>query len=183
MTMIRESRTPQLGRDHSYDLDPPPDPQCVVHWSIDGVDARVGLSSGGLEIVGVSTSHLQAKVVNDPLSADIRARIVCPNKPEEALGPMAAGSVRWPPFPGSWKTLNDYPLEARLSGECPPVWAFSPVWRCPCTKTITNFAALRPFRLWPVLYDVRCEYTCEEGEPPTIVTWTLSFGVVVSGPP
>lgn len=184
MTTLRESRPPLLGRQHSYKLVPAPAPGCEVRWLIDGEDVTVDSEVGGLEVKGIGASgEITVEVTDDTSDTSVTAVITC-GANREVVGPMLVGTGEWtPPPPGAGVPLNpdDVVLQVskwswwdRISGHCPDSWWIDGV-NCTCAQQPDTSGA------WPLLYEITCTFNC----PPlriTTLTWTLSFGVILSGP-
>ena len=98
MPKLHESRPPDQGQQHTYSLDPGPDPGCEVTWLIDGQPVGLGSKVGGLEVKGFGAAGtMTVEVTGSYHDTMVTAKIRCPNKPLATIGPMLVGTHTWNP--------------------------------------------------------------------------------------
>jgi hypothetical protein len=98
MPKLRESRVPDQGQQHTYSLDPPPDPGCEVSWLIDGQPVGLGSKVGGLEVKGFGAAGtMTVEVTGSFHDTMVTAKIRCPERPLATIGPMLVGTHVWNP--------------------------------------------------------------------------------------
>lgn len=186
MPTLTESRTPALHQQHSYKMNPPTPVGCEVIWSINGQNVGVGSNVGGLSVKGFAASgEMTVEVEGDISNTEVSARLTCPGvAPDIVVGPMPVGAGVWPPAaapPGPpginpapfMFAMNTWSWWDRFAGICPKVWVVGNA-QCQCNLTPTYDG------LWPFYYKVNCTFNCPFQV--VVLTWTLSFGVVLDGP-
>jgi hypothetical protein len=98
MPKLRESRPPDQGQQHTYSLDPGPDPGCEVSWLIDGQPVGLGSKVGGLEVKGFGAAGtMTVEVTGNFHDTTVTAKIRCPEQPLATIGPMLVGAHVWDP--------------------------------------------------------------------------------------
>lgn len=182
MASLSESRPPALHRQHSYKLTPPTPVGCEVTWSINGQNVTLGSSVGGLSVKGLGAAgEMTVEVEDDVSQTEVTATIRCPGAAPQAVGPMPVGSGSWPPAamppgpPGINPAVFVFDLDAwswwdRFGGFCPKKLTIGGA-QCTCNMTPEYEG------LWPFYYKIKCTFNCPLRV--TVVTWTLSFGVVI----
>lgn len=190
MTTMTESRPPARGQQHSYVLDPPPEPHCRVRWLIGGREVARGETVGGLEVKGFGASgQMTVEVVGDASATTVTAKIHCGGDPE-TVGPMPVGSGSWerPPVGAGTPldpaevtfSITEWPWWNRMFGGCPGTLWIGDI-RCTCPPS--DDVAFAPVYSgpWPLAYSVTCIFKCSDYGLKTL-TWRLSFGFVTGGP-
>lgn len=94
MPIIKESRTPRLGQQHSYSLSPPPADDCEVIWKINGQVVSLRDETGGLRILGIGASGVvSVEVIGDISDSSISAEIHCSDLDPLIIPSMAIGAT------------------------------------------------------------------------------------------
>lgn len=191
MPTLTESRPPQLHQQHSYRMNPPTPVGCEVVWSINGENVALGSTVGGLSVKGFGASgEMTVEVEGDVSNTEVTATLRCPGAQPDPAGPMAVGTGAWPPpltalgppdndandanIAPFLFNANEWSWWDRFGGSCPKKWTDGNV-HCTCDMTPTYEG------LWPFYYKVICTFKCPPFQVRTL-TWTLSFGFVISGP-
>jgi hypothetical protein len=184
MTTMTESRPPQAGQQLTYILNPPLGIGCEVQWAINGQNVTLRSDVGGLKVGGFSgAGQMTVQVDGDVSQTTVTATIMCPGKPKDVVGPMEVGSATWPPPAAAAGAVGVAPPQPfpvvnwswwdKLTADCPDTWTVGAA-QCQCSQSSGS-------GFWPFYYDLACTYTCPNFQIHT-VSWTLSFGIVVSGP-
>lgn len=185
MPTLQESRTPELHKQHSYKLLPPRPVGCELIWSINGQNVTVGSSVGGLSVKGIGASgEMTVEVEDDIDNTEVTATLICPGLAPAVVGPMPVGSGVWPPVaaPPGPPGINLAPLMVAMN-----TWSWWDRFFGVCPKTVTIGNAQCQCNIapeyegpWPFYYKVKCTFNCPLRV--IVLTWTLSFGVILEGP-
>ena len=88
----RDPSIPVAGEDHSYSVKDaqgrPPATGCVVSWTLNGRQARVGSTEGPLRVEGIGDVEFSVQVVSTG-SVKIRAIVDCPPLGRGLVGPFS----------------------------------------------------------------------------------------------
>lgn len=193
MTKIVQSRPAEPGEEHSYRLEPPPEPGATITWKINGVVVTVHSKEAGLLVERVAYAEMGVQVVGDVAAGTIvEANIRYPGGGSESVllkidagtaNPDVIifdqpGGAKEPPRPtpgGEWTPGK------KLWGCCPPKVDFEGH-----SYVCTNDEC-RTTGLWPIFYGVECTYVRADApsDPkptPRTFTWWLAIGIVVARP-